>query len=125
MLPAWPTTFVDKLSGPVVAQYNPDVVLDRPSGLYGTVQFAISDRIAYGIPQGYFQDAKTRISDIFDQGKTWGSIDQSCRSFSINTLIVNDLDPLWKQLPLLEQERKPLYQNDFYSVIPCGAKVGP
>ena len=117
--------FVDKLPGTVVAQYNPDIVLDRPSGLYGTVQFAISDRINYGVPLGYFQDAKTRISDIFDREKTWSSIDQSCSNFSINTLVVNDLDPLWKQLPLLEQERRPLYQNDYYSILHCGTKANP
>jgi hypothetical protein len=117
--------FVDKLPGTVVAQYNPDIVLDRPSGLYGTVQFAISDRIAYGVPQAYFQRAKTGIADIFDREETWSSIDRSCSNFFINTLIINDLDPLWKLLPVLERERKPLYQNDYYSILHCGFNASP
>ncbi len=115
----------NKLPATVVAQYNPNVILDRPSGLYGTVQFAISDRTAYGVPHDIYQVMKTGISDIFEREDTWTSIDQSCNKYFINTLVINDLDPLWKYLPVLELERKPVYQNDYYSILQCGAMAKP
>ncbi len=38
----------------VVVQYNPASNINRPSGLYGMRQSAISDRTAYGIPQDVY-----------------------------------------------------------------------
>jgi hypothetical protein len=117
--------FVNKLPTNIVAQYNPDVVLDRPSGLYGTVQFAISDRTNYGVPRDIYDVMKSGISNIFERENSWSSIDQSCNNYFINTLIVNDLDPLWNQLPILEGERKALYQNGFYAIFHCGGNTKP
>jgi hypothetical protein len=117
--------FVNKLPTNTVAQYNPDVVLDRPSGLYGTVQFAISDRTNYGVPQDIYNAMKSGISNIFENENSWTSIDQSCNNYFINTLVVNDLDPLWKQLPTLEMERKALYQNGYYAIFHCGGNTKP
>lgn len=112
--------FVNQLPATTVAQNNPDVVLDRPSGLYGTIQFAISDRTAYGVPPDEYKDKKNGISEIFNKDDTWLTIDGTCKTYFINTLVVNDLDPLWKLLPDLEKVRNPLYQNNHYSVLHCG-----
>jgi hypothetical protein len=117
--------FVNNLPTNTVAQYNPDVVLDRPSGLYGTVQFAISDRTNYGVPQDIYETIKSGISNIFERENSWASIDQSCNDYFINTLVVYDLDPLWKQLPTLEGERKALYQNGYYAIFHCGGNPEP
>ena len=117
--------FVNELPKTAVVQYNPNIVLDRPSGLYGTVQFAISDRTMYGVPQNIYKEMKTGISDIFEKENTWESIDLTCIKFYINTLVINDLDPLWNYLPILENERKPLYQNKYYAILECGHKSLP
>lgn len=117
--------FVNKLPKTAIVQYNPNIILDRPSGLYGTVQFAISDRTTYGVSQNIYQEMKTGISDIFERENTWTSIDQSCIKFFINTLVINDLDPLWKYLPALDHERKPLYQNEYYAILECGLRTHP
>ncbi|MBI2758420.1 MAG: hypothetical protein HYX49_07050 [Chloroflexi bacterium] len=103
-----------------ITQNNPNSVLDRASGLYGTNQMAISDRTAYGIPADTFKLYKSAVAEIFERESAWIKIDQSCKQYYIDILIVNDLDPLWKKLPALEQERSPLYQNKYYAVFACG-----
>jgi len=115
----------DHLPLDVVVQPNPSVVLDRPSGLYGTRQIAVSDHTEYGISPVDFQERVDQISQIF-QGKspaTWARIDQDCAQNFINILIVNDTDPLWHDLPKLELQRPPLYSNDRYALLECGSAL--
>ena len=103
-----------------IIQYNPNIYLDRPSGLYGERQIAISDRTAYGIPTTTFQAMQNDVATIFQFDTTWEAIDKKCAQYSIDALVINDLDPLWQRLPELEMQRKPLYQNQYYSVVACG-----
>lgn len=116
----------DKLPQNVVVQPNPSVVLDRPSGLYGTRQIAVSDLSAYGISLGDFQERVDQVSQIFlgKSSATWGSLDQDCTRNFINILIVNDTDPLWRELPRLELQRPALYENDHYALLECGHSFG-
>ena len=101
-------------------QYNPNISLDRPSGLYGERQVVISDRTAYGVSATTFQTMQNGVATIFELDTTWEEIDKTCKQYSVDTLVINDLDPLWKRLPELEIQRTPLYQNQYYSVISCG-----
>ena len=102
-----------------VIQYNPNIVLDRPSGLYGERQVEISDR-AYGIPLTTFQAMQKDVATIFVYDTTWEEIDKKCLQYSIDALVIDDLDPLWQRLPELETQRNPLYQNQYYTVVACG-----
>jgi hypothetical protein len=111
--------FVNQLALPTVAQNNPDVVLDRPSGLYGTVQIAVSDRTSYGVSTADFERVKDEVAPIFQTDLGWPAIDSICKNYSINTIVVNDLDPMWRRLSTLEEERKAVYQNDYYAVFRC------
>jgi len=103
-----------------VIQYNPNIAVDRPSGLYGERQIAISDLTTYGVSETTFQTMQKDVATIFELDTTWEEIDKKCTQYSIDTLVINDLDPLWKRLPELEIQRAPLYQNQYYSVIACG-----
>ena len=103
-----------------IIEYNPNIFLDRPGGLYGERQVAVSDRTAYGIPPTTLQTKEEDIETIFELDGTWNEIDKKCAQYSIEFLVINDLDPLWSRLPELEIQRNPLYQNQYYSVFACG-----
>jgi hypothetical protein len=117
--------FVNRLPAPVVAQINPSTVLDRPSGLYGTFQMALSDRTAYGVADDAFQSAKRGIARIFNADLSWASIDTICRQYAIDTIIYSDLDPAWSHLSALERHRPAMYHNDYYAVFRCGGGGQP
>jgi hypothetical protein len=105
----------------VITQNNPAVVLDRPSGLYGERQMAIADRTAYGVPMTVFESFQENIGVIFtSENVSWTGIDQVCRQYYIDVIIIKDTDPLWKSLSALIQQRNPLYQNEFYAIFACG-----
>lgn len=108
------------LPATAMIQYNPDIYLDRPSGLYGERPVAISDRTSYGVPAIIYQSMQNDIATIFEFDTTWEEIDKTCIRYSIEAIVINDLDPLWNRLPGLEIQRNPVYQNQYYSVIPCG-----
>ena len=105
----------------VIYQNNPSRSLDQPAGLYGTRQMIIADRTVYGVSPAEFKSIVNRISPIFTINYwDWGQIDIMCNQNNIDVLVINDLDPIWKSLPTLERTRKPIYQNDFYTLLSCG-----
>jgi hypothetical protein len=108
-----------------VIQYNPNIYLDRPSGLYGERQVAISDIAAYGIPESTLKTMQNDVATIFEHNTTWEEIDKKCTQYSIDALVINDLDPLWKHLPDMEKQRGPIYQNQYYAVFDCGTSSAP
>jgi hypothetical protein len=112
----------EELSPNAIIQYNPMIGIDRAGGLYGYMQNAISANTAYNVPRATLNENIRKISKIFilDQVSTWDEIDLLCRENYINVLVVNDLDPLWKSLPLLYYQREPLYNNQYYAVLACG-----
>jgi hypothetical protein len=121
----------DELPANIVIQPNPmiaDVIvpltrIDRPSGLYGTRQIAISANAAYNVPVSLLHKNMEQVSIVFvlENVKAWDKIDLICRDYFIEALVVNDLDPLWKSLPILAQERRPLYKNQYYAIFGCGS----
>lgn len=113
--------FINRLSDDAIMQNNPRTVLDRPSGLYGTVRMAISDRTSYGVPKAEYDRMADGIAPIFNESLDWQQIDAVCRQYSIELIIVNDVDPVWRRLPMLEQGREAMYKNDYYAVFPCGS----
>jgi hypothetical protein len=118
----------NELPKDVVIQQNPisDVDrIDRPSGLYANRQFAISYNAPFNIPLPLLKERSKQISEIFllDHQNSWDAIDMLCKQYFIDILIVSEQDPLWKGIPLLEQQRTVLYQNRYYAVLPCGEIV--
>ncbi len=104
-----------------ITQNNPFGFLDRPSGLYGTHQMAISDRTIYGVQlETYYAIANDVGSMFAGQAEDWGSIDAKCEQYFIDVIIVKDTDPLWSELLLLKKYRLPLYENEYYSIYICG-----
>ncbi len=111
----------DNLPENAIVQSNPTRKIDRPGGLYGSRQMAISDLSAYGIPEAEFNWRAREIGTIFNTSQTtWELIDSLCLRYSINVLILNDIDPAWNSLVPLEQSRSPLYENSFYTLFSCG-----
>jgi hypothetical protein len=107
-----------------IIQTNPNTLFDRPLGLYGNRQTAISMLAGYGVSASAMEALAKQIEPIFlsQNAISWDWIDQICRQYHINILVVNDLDPLWSNLAILEKARPPLYQNDYYAVFNCGTK---
>jgi hypothetical protein len=106
----------------MIIQNNPTTLLDRPSGLYGTRQMAISDRTAYGVPKEIFAEMSTSIGRIFlkDDVRDWVEIDRICRQYFIQAILVNDTDPIWQNLSVLQKQRAPMYSNRHYALFSCG-----
>lgn len=103
-------------------QTNPAVEHDRPLGLYGNRQTAVSAVAPYGVASAQMQPLKDEIGPIFSSPTplAWEQIDQICQRYQISLLVTNDLDPLWNLRKELETERLPSYQNRYYAVYPCG-----
>jgi hypothetical protein len=121
----------DELPVDIVIQQNPlskiDQIdqIDRPSGLYGNRQFAISFSAPYNVPFPVLKMRANQISKIFilDHQNSWDTIDLLCQQYFIDVLVVGDQDPLWKNLPRLYQQRTALYKNRYAAILPCGKFV--
>ncbi|MGA7194467.1 MAG: hypothetical protein WBW94_12630 [Anaerolineales bacterium] len=106
-------------------QDNPANLLNRPIGLYANRPIAISGQTAYGISLQDFKSRAESISKIFASSTSWTEIDQTCAANNINIIVATDIDPIWKNLPALESQRKPLFQNPYYAVFSCGSSHAP
>jgi hypothetical protein len=106
----------------MIIQNNPATLLDRPSGLYGTRQMAIADRTGYGVPKEIFTEMSKSIGEIFlaEDVSNWVEIDKVCSQYFIQAIIVNDTDALWRNLPVLQRQRAPMYRNRHYALFSCG-----
>lgn len=116
-------TFIDTtLPTNIVIQNNPSEFLDRPIGLYGMRQSAISDRTAYGIPQEIFLSKIEEVSQIFNLENlhSWETVDELCRKHYIDILIITTTDNLWNELNFLSKHRSSLYKDNYYAVFTCG-----
>ena len=109
-----------KLPQQIHVQHNPVELANRPVGLYLNRPMTIAGQTAYGIPSKDFESRVEDTAKIFETESSWSEIDQSCKQFFIDMLVVTDQDPLWKHLPQLQQQRSPLYQNQYYTVFTCG-----
>ena len=106
----------------IIVQYNPIGSVNRPSGLYGMHQSAISDRTAYGVPLDEYSAKVAAVSEIFKMKKnqSWDSLDALCKEHSIDVIVIVESDPLWESLDLLERQRTSLYADDYYAAFTCG-----
>jgi len=116
------TVINQSLPEDAIVQYNPTGAINRPSGLYGMRQSAISDRTAYGIPQDEYSAKVTAVSEIFNlkELQNWNSLDALCREHSIDVIVVAESDPLWESLDSLEDQRASLYADTYTAVYYCG-----
>jgi hypothetical protein len=106
----------------VIVQYNPAGAVNRPSGLYGMRQSAISDRTAYGVSLDQYNAKVAAVSEIFKlkNVQNWDPLDALCKEHSIDVIVVVESDPLWESLDLLEKQRIPLYADGYYAAFACG-----
>ena len=103
----------------ILIQDNPTDPLNRPIGLYADRAMAISGHTAFGVSMQDFNSRTDSVAKIFAFSANWAEINQTCAANNINIIIATDLDPLWKDLPILEQQRNPIYQNQYYAVFQC------
>lgn len=114
----------DNIPADVITQNNPLNYTDRPSGLYGTHQMVIADRTSYGVPLTVFNKLAEEVGVLFTNNNTdWRSLDEICRKYSIDILIIEDTDPVWTSIPILKAQRLPLYENTHYVLFACGDYV--
>jgi hypothetical protein len=108
----------------VIVQYNPSGAINRPSGLYGMRQSAISDRTVYGVPFNEYHVKVAAVSEIFNvkNVQSWSLLDTLCDKYFINVIMIVDSDPLWNSLSLLEKQRAALYKDDYNAVFFCGSE---
>jgi hypothetical protein len=107
----------------LIIQNNPLINNDRPLGLYGNHQAAIASVSAYGVPKDEYDYYVNQIKPIFFSATltSLDTIDQICRQYFINFIVVADTDPLWPSLGIWEQQRHALYKNGYYAVFRCGS----
>lgn len=106
----------------IIVQYNPSAIINRPAGLYGMRQSAISDRTAYGVPLNDYYDKVAAVGKLFNMQdvQNWGPLDALCNAHSIDVIVIMSDDPLWESLFLLERQRSALYADDYYAAFVCG-----
>lgn len=107
----------------VIVQYNPSDAINRPSGLYGMRQSAISDRTIYGVPLDEYNLMVAAVGEIFNMKnvQSWNPLDTLCDEYSIDVIVIGDRDTLWGSLNLLNQSRVSLYEDDYTAVLFCGS----
>jgi hypothetical protein len=81
----------------------------------------ISDHSSYGLSLRVFKDMQSGVGAIFrDTQNDWQEIDQICRHYLIDVVLISDQDPIWQILPILREKRQPLYINSYYAIFGCG-----
>lgn len=116
------TTILQTLPENIVVQYNPNSYVNRPAGLYGMRQSAISDRTAYGISTEIYLERVAAVGEIFTLRDIfdWQPVDDLCEQYFIDVLVIEDTDPLWEALDVLTTDREPHYLDDTFAVFSCG-----
>jgi hypothetical protein len=117
------TTILQTLPTDIVVQYNPISYVNRPAGLYGMRQSAISDRTAYGISTEIFLARVSEVGEIFilEAVPNWQPIDNFCEQNFIDVLVIEDTDPIWEFIDILKADRQPHYLDDTFAVFSCGS----
>ncbi len=112
----------EKIPPEAVVQYNPASSINRPSGLYGNHQSAISDRSAYGVPLDVYESKVAEVRRIFDMQDvtSWGPVDELCDDEFIDVIVLTTDDRLWHDLDVLAAGRDPLYKDNYFAAFACG-----
>ena len=112
----------DHLPANAVLAQNPNTDREMFSGLYGGRQVAAADRKQgplYGIPVQNFLAIASPIETIFERGANLSDVDAVCRRFSIDVLVVKDVDPVWRHTYQWASQRTPLLANGFVRAFQC------
>jgi hypothetical protein len=115
-----------------IFQHNPNTnVEDFFHGMYADRQLAaegLSCSVVFGGDASLCPTMMNEIRPMFENPTGFDSnrIDQECEGFSINVLIVKDIDPVWRDHESWVWKRKPLLANEYARAFHCGpAANGP
>ncbi|MBV6396467.1 MAG: hypothetical protein HFACDABA_02065 [Anaerolineales bacterium] len=105
-----------------MVQFNPEIFLDRPAGLYRMRQAFISTHTLYGVSEEQSQPLFEAAGQLFESENAadWRMLDRICKANQISTLIFSDYDPVWKSRETLKAQRDPLFENGFFAAFACG-----
>jgi hypothetical protein len=104
-----------------IIQFNPNLFLDRPSGLYRARQSIISTHTLYGVPEEQSKLLMEEISTLFESHTAnWEMINQICNKYHISAIVLSDYDPIWKEREQLKATHAPLFENKFFATFECG-----
>jgi hypothetical protein len=109
-----------KMSQDAIIQSNPKIILDRPAGLYGSKQMVLQIGLLWSFSRSVQPIIRGYRSIFTHQESDWQFMDAKCQLYSIDFIVINDVDPLWKNIQTLASARKPFYQNDRYIIFSCG-----
>jgi len=113
-----------------VLQHNPDVnPQDNFHGMYADRQIAAETMSCGVVFGGDEAECKARIEQIAELFRNPAidpaSIDERCRSLSIDVLVVQKNDPVWPVTLSWVWKRTPLLANDYGRVFTCGSNTKP
>jgi hypothetical protein len=111
-----------------VYQHNPKMIpQDSLHGLYADRQVAAETPSCSVIFGGSKAECDERIGPIrafFDDAKyDPAKVESACRALSIDVLVVQDTDAVWKDKSSWVWVKKPIMANDFARVFACGKDV--
>jgi hypothetical protein len=113
------------LPADAIVQYDPDATSFIPQQLYS------GHGAAMGLPQcgvvfgGDVSQCEGRMKSIVplfrrpSQAESAG-LDFTCREYGINVMVVDDLNPVWRQRDSWVWTRKPILANDYVRAFACG-----
>jgi uncharacterized membrane protein YwzB/uncharacterized membrane protein len=104
-----------------IIQFNPRILLDRPSGLYRTRQAVISTHTLYGVSEEQANPLIKEMSALFESNTAdWQTFDRICSEYRISAVVLSDYDPIWMGREHLKADREPLFENEFFAAFACG-----
>ena len=109
-----------------VEQFNPDVRIDEPHGLYAVRSFAVADTeygTLFGINNKEYLPAQQHAALLF-KGRilTKRGVDDWCDSLNASLIIITQHDPIWSQLITLKGVLHPLMLTNTVGLYGCGVK---
>jgi len=105
-----------------IVQFNPRLVLDYPSGLYRQRQAIIAIHTLYGVPYEIYRPLVLEVGRYFASPQEWNTLDEMCRRYKIDILVLRDSDPIWESLDELNMQRRPIFINSHDAVFICGTR---
>jgi hypothetical protein len=111
-----------------VLQHNPDRVLgDVFHGMYADRQTAVETPgcgVVFGGEAGECTKVLPSVSRMFDGDATldWDAIEKSCRSASIDAVVVKDSDRVWRDAGSWVWRRPPFFANRYGRAFLCNGQ---
>jgi hypothetical protein len=107
-----------------IVQHDPAVEKDFFHELYGWHRVIVSDRYfgtLLGIRKDLFDPIAASVTDLFSStdDNNLVKVEDLCKRYSIDALIVKDTDPVWLDSQSWVWKREPLFGNAFARVFAC------